>query len=118
MVVAEVTKEISDASLTAFSVYPKYGINIIMPSYYYHFPKEKLDTGQAFLDSLVILEDDKDYRKTLYAILFYIKNKSKLKGIKHEWIYKLQKVLKGEIIGGFPNLQEIKEKAEQYDIKV
>jgi len=116
--IAESNKEIHNASPTAFSVYPKYGINIIMPSNYYHIPKEKLDIRQIFNDSLIILEDDKDYRKILYAILFYIKNKRKLKGIKHELICKSQLILKGEKIESFPSLEEIKEKAKQYDIKI
>jgi len=116
--IVESNKEINDASLTAFSVYPKYGINIIMPSNYYHIPEEKLDIKQIFNDSLIILKDDKDYRKILYAILFYIKNKIKLKRVKHELVYKFQLILKGEKIEGFPSLEEIKEKAKQYDIKI
>ncbi len=117
-IIAESGKEIENSSLTAFSVYPKYGIKIIMPSNYYHIPKEKLDINQVFNDSLIILKDDKDYRKILYAILFYIKNKRKLKRVKHELVYKFQLILKGGKIEGFPSLEEIKEKAKQYDIKI
>jgi hypothetical protein len=116
--IAESNKEIENSSLTAFSVYPKYGINIIMPSNYHHIPKENLDIKQIFNDSLIILKDDKDYRKILYAILFYIKNKRKLKRIKHELVYKFQLILKGEKIEGFPSFEEIKEKARQYDLKI
>lgn len=118
IIIAESSKEIENSSLTAFSVYPKYGINIIMPSNYYHIPKEKLDVKQIFNDSLIILKDDKDYRKILYTILFYIKNKRKLKRIKHELIYKFQLILKGKKIEGFPSFEEIKKKARQYDIKI
>ena len=89
-----------------------------MPSNYYHIPKEKLGIKQIFEDSLIILKDDKDYRKILYAILFYIKNKRKLKKVKHELVYKFQLILKGEKIEGFPSLEEIKEKTKQYDIKI
>ena len=118
IIIAESNKEIENSSLTAFSVYPKYGIKIMMPSNYYHIPKEKLDIIHIFNDSLIILKDDKDYRKILYAILFYIKNKRKLKRVKHELVYKFQLILNGEKIEGFPSLEEIKEKARQYDIKI
>jgi len=117
-IVVESTKELSDATPTAFSVYSKYGITIFMPVNYYHFPKKELNIKQIFYDSLVILKDDKDYRKTLYALLFYLKNKAKLKDFKNEFIINLKKVLNGEIIKGFPPLSEIKEKSEQYDIKI
>lgn len=117
-IVAESPKEILNASLTAFSLYSNYGIGILAPTNYYHFPKKRLGIQQVFYDSLVILEDDPEYRKTLYAILFYLKNKSKLKSFKHKLIDNLKRVLKGEKIRGFPSLNDIMEKAEQYDIKI
>jgi len=118
VVIAESNKEIEDSSLTAFSLYPKHGLSIMMPSNYYHIPNEKLGIREIFIDSLIILRDDKDYRKLLYAMLFYIKNKARLKGIKNEFINKFKAVLRGEKIESYPSLRDLKEKAEQYDIKL
>jgi predicted DNA-binding transcriptional regulator AlpA len=118
VIIVESNKKIENSNLTAFSVYPKYGIKIFMPSNYYHIPEEKLDIKQIFKDSLIILNDDKDYRKILYTILFYIKNKRRLKGVKHELVGKFEEVFNGEKIENFPSLEEIKEKAKQYDIKI
>jgi predicted transcriptional regulator len=118
IIIAESAKEIKDSCLTAFSVYSNYGIGIITPFNYYHIPKEKLSIKQIFKDSLIILRDDPEYRKQLYAMLFYLKNKSKLKGIKSELVYKLREILSGKKIEGYPSLNDIKEKAQQFDIKL
>ena len=39
VLVVESNKELLDASLTAFSLYSQYGIGILMPVSYYHFPR-------------------------------------------------------------------------------
>jgi DNA-binding MarR family transcriptional regulator len=117
-VIIESDKTVENSSLTAFSTYSDYGIKILNSTNYYHFPKEKLDIRQIFRDSLLIAEDNKEYRTKLYVILFYLKHKKRLKGIKPELISKLYEVLKGKRINEFPTLEEIKEKAKLYDIRI
>jgi predicted DNA-binding transcriptional regulator AlpA len=111
-------KNIDYATPTAFSVFNEYGITIYGFVDYYHFPKEKLSIKQIFIDAIKIYEDEKDFREAMFIILFYLKNKKKLRGIKHKFINTMNRALKGEKIDRFPPLNEIKEKAEVYDIKL
>jgi hypothetical protein len=111
-------KNVNYATPTAFSVFNEYGITIYGFVDYYHFPKEKLGIKQVFLDAIKIYEDEKDYKEAIFITLFYLKNKKKLRGFKHKIINTINCVLKGEKIEGFPSLNEIKDRAITYDIKL
>ena len=111
-------KNVDYATPTAFSVFNEYGITIYGFVDYYHFPKEKLSIKQIFIDAIKIYEDEKDYREAIFIILFYLKNKKKLSGIKHKFINTMNRALNGEKIERFPTFNEIKEKAGVYDIRI
>lgn len=107
-----------DACTTAFSAYKHYGIRILSPTNYYYLPDKKLSKKEIFTHSLYVAEKTKDFRQLVYTALFYLKYKQSLKIIKHPVLDNIKKILKGEKILNYPDINEIKEKAEQYDIKI
>lgn len=116
IIFANKTKQ--DATPTAFSVYETYGIKILMPTNYYYLPKKNLSKKEIFIHSLYVTEKEKTIRHLTYVALFYLKFKKYVSSIKHPIIEKIRMVMKGEKILGYPGLEEIKEKAEVYDIKL
>ncbi|MBU4502250.1 MAG: hypothetical protein KKA79_06645, partial [Nanoarchaeota archaeon] len=65
-----------------------------------------------------ITEKEKTIRHLTYATLFYAKFKKDLSSIKHPLLEKIKITLKGKKIPEYPKLEELKEKAEMYDIKL
>jgi len=106
------------ATLTAFSVYEKYGIKILLPINFYYLPNKKLSKEKILLHSIYIINKEKDYRYLTYVTLFYIKFRGEFTKIKNPILKNLDNILKGNIIEGYPTLDEIKEKGELYDIKI
>lgn len=111
-------KDELDATLTAFSAYADYGIEILTIRYYYYLPKKKLTKKQVFMHSLYVTEKEKDIKHIIFITLFYSKFRKELKHIKHPIVDNIKKVLAGERIKGYPSLQEIRERADIYNIKV
>ncbi|MBN2141952.1 hypothetical protein JW711_01355 [Candidatus Woesearchaeota archaeon] len=107
-----------DASLTAFSAYKDCGLEIYSHVNYYHLPKKTLSLREIFRHSLFVVETTKEYWGILYVALFYLKHKKSLKGIHSPILEQLHKVICGEKIKDYPDLRDIQEKAEQYNIKV
>lgn len=112
------TKTELDATLTAFSAYETYGIRIFTPFNYYYLPKRGLSKKEVFLHSLYVTEKEKTIRNLTYVALFYIRFKKCLSSVKHPLIEKIKNILKGMKMPGYPELKEIKDKAEVYDIKL
>lgn len=112
------TQEEVDAAVTGFSAYKEYGINILTPTIDYYLPKKKLTKEEVFMHSLHIAEKSKSIRNLTYVALFYLKFRKRLSMIKHKIIDNINSILKGQDIPGYPALNEIKEKAELYDIKL
>ncbi|MFH1636912.1 MAG: hypothetical protein ABIB71_00640 [Candidatus Woesearchaeota archaeon] len=108
--------EEQDAALTAFSVYKDFGIKLLLTTNYYCLPKKKLSRQEIFLHSLYIAEKEKSVRLILYTSLFYLKFRKNISRIKHPLLGSIKQVLDGERIEGLPKLNEIREKAEIYDI--
>jgi len=106
-----------DATLTAFSCFEKFGIKLLLTTNYYALPKNKLSKKGIFMHALLIAEKEKTIRYLIFIFLFYIKFKKEL-SIKHPIVDKLNLILKGNDIPGYPKLREIKERAEIYDIKI
>ena len=106
------------ASLTAFSRYADYGIKLLLPTNFYCLPKNKLSLKEVFLHSLYIAEKERNIRYIIYIALLYISNKKQLSSVKHPIVENIRQILGGMKIEGYPSLDEIREKAELYDIKI
>lgn len=106
------------ASLTAFSKYKDFGIELLLPTNYYYLPQKTLSIKEIFIHSLYITEKELEPRNLIYLTLFYLKHKNYLTKIKSPILDSIKRILAGEIISNYPSLKEIKEKAEIYDIKV
>ena len=107
-----------EATLTGFSSYEKYGIKLMLTTNYYYLPNRSLTKKDILMHSLYIAQKDKNIRNITFVCLFYLKyNKDFLK-IKNPMLNKIKQVLKGRKIKKYPTLDEIKEKAKVYDIKI
>jgi predicted transcriptional regulator len=111
-------REDIDATLTAFSAYVKYGIKILSPTRYYCLPKKELTKEETFLHSLYVADKDKSARHITFITLFFAKFREELSKIKHPLINLIERIISGEKISRYPNINEIREKAEVYDIKI
>lgn len=112
------TKVECDATLTGFSAYGQFGIKLLPVDYTYYLPKKALAKQEVFLHSLYRAEKEGDARDFILIALFYLKHKNELKGIKHEIIGNINKVLQGEKVKYYPTLEEIRDRAGVYDIKI
>lgn len=107
-----------DAMLTGFSAYEKHGIKLLLTTNYYYLPKNVLSKQEIFKHSLHITQKEKNIRNLTFISLFYLKNKNDLLLIKHPILNNIKQILKGKNIQKYPTLDEIKIKAEVYDIRI
>ena len=107
-----------NAEKTAFSVYENYGIKLFGITYYYYLPKKNLSKKEVFIHSLYVAEKDKDIRTLIIVALFLAKYKKELSKIQNHIVTNLLKVFAGEKIQGYPTINEIKDRAEVYNIEV
>lgn len=107
-----------DAMPTGFSAYENYGIKLFLTTNYYYLPKKSLSKQNVFFHSLQITEKEKDIRHLTYIALFYVKFKKEFSKMTHPLIEKIKQILQGKTIKGYPTLEELKEKAEVYDIRL
>jgi len=110
-------KEI-EAQKTAFSAYEDYGIKLLLTTNYYFLPKKKLNKKEIFQHALYITEKEKEIRQIIFLTLFYLKFKKEIKKIKSQLLQNIISVINGNKINGFPTLEEIKERAKIYRIKI
>jgi predicted transcriptional regulator len=111
------SKEELDAVKTAFSAYQNYGIDLLTITNFYYLPKKTLTKEDILQHSLYIIEKDNDIRYLIFIALFYAKYKKEIK-IQHQIIGNISLVLAGKDVKGYPTIQEIKDRAEVYKIKV
>jgi len=104
-----------DATLTSFSAYGDYGIDLDLRDNYYTLPKRELSIKEIFIHSL---DSAEGLQQKLFCILFYLKNKDELEGIEHHMMNDIKTVLQGEKIKGYPSLEDIEDRTEMYDIKL
>lgn len=112
------SKEELDAALTGFSAYGQYGIKLLMGVNYYYLPKRKLSKEEVFRHSISIAEKDFGARQIILVALFYAKYRKDLPEIRHKILEDISNILEGQKIPGYPTLQEIKDRAEVYDIRL
>jgi predicted transcriptional regulator len=106
---------LQDATNTSFSAYRDYGVELGLLDNYYTLPKRELSIKEVFIHSL---DSAEVLQLRLFCILFYLKNRDKLEGAEHPMIKDIQAVLRGERIKGYPSLEDIKDRAELYDIEI
>ena len=109
------SKENIDAVKTAFSSYDEYGIELITATNYYYLPRKRLTKDEILLHSIYIAEKENDVRDLIFIALFYAKFKNDIK-IDHKILTNLSLVSLGKNIKGYPSYQEIKDRAEVYNI--
>ncbi|MEK6970455.1 MAG: helix-turn-helix domain-containing protein [archaeon] len=107
-----------DATLTAFSAYENFGIKLYNITYFYYLPKKKLTAEEVFRHSIYVTQKTGEIRHIIFVALFYLKHGEKLSKVEHPIIEKLKRTFYGEKFGGFPSLQEIKDRAAVYDLEV
>lgn len=118
----KVSEEPEEGSLTAFSLFPRFGIEIFTPKKYYYFPRRTLSKEEIFVHALVFANN---VQEKILATIFYAKFKKQMSGIKIfslakkfgvvDKLEEIKKLLKGE--GSFVSYGEFMKKAEEYGIK-
>jgi hypothetical protein len=103
-----------DAEKTAFSKFSENGLKIYPVSTYYRIPRKKLSVKEIYSDAL---EMSKEYRDYMFDILFYLRHKKELIGVKNELHKDLKEHLLGYTKDYLPPIDEIREKAKDYGIK-
>jgi len=107
-----------NATPTAFSIYEKYGIKLLLPTKFYYLPNKVLSKQDILLHSIYVLDKEKDYRYMIYVTLFYVKFKDRFLKIKHPTLELIRSILRGKKIIGYPTIDEIREKGSLYDIRI
>jgi len=107
-----------EAELTGFSAYGQFGIKLLLPTNYYYLPKTPLSKKEVFKHSLYITQKETDIQNLTFVVLFYRKYRDELQKIRHPILDKIKLVLNGENIEGYPTLEELREKAEIYGIRL
>lgn len=109
---------VSNATLTGFSVYREYGIEVVPHMYFYAKGKKKFSMEETFVHSLWFAKNSSDL--TLVSI-FYLKNRDNMN---FEEVYRVAKNYRiQEKLALLPkfirdNFEEIKEKAKLYGISI
>ena len=111
------SKEDLDAVQTAFSAYKDYGITLLTVTNFYYLPKKTLTKEDILKHSIYIAEKDMDTRYIIFIALFYAKYKKEF-NIRHPILTNIDAILKGADVKGYPKYQEIKDRAEIYNIEV
>ena len=111
------SKQELDATLTGFSAFEQHGIKLLMHTYYYYIPNKKLSLSEVFRHTLHIIEKERTVYNLILTTLFYAKHKKSLR-IQHPIIDNIKKVLAGKRVDDYPSLEEIRDRAEVYDIKL
>jgi DNA-binding MarR family transcriptional regulator len=68
----KVSEKEEPLALTAFNLFPKYGVDVLTSKFYYYHPKKDLSLEEVFVHSLVF---SKTKQETFLAITFFLKNK-------------------------------------------
>ena len=102
-----------DATPTSFSAYGDYGIQLFLTkiSNYYTLPKRELSMRDVFVHSL---DSADEIQNRLFCILFYLKNRHKLKSIRHPMMRDIRAILRHKHIKGYPTYEEVMDRMLVY----
>lgn len=109
------SRTIADATLTAFSVFDKYGIEVKTNTNYYYLPVKKLTKQEIFNHALLITKVEKNIRNLIFIAIFFKKNNIRSDA---EIVTNLKKVISGLTVEGYPSKQELIEKAKMYGVDI
>jgi DNA-binding Lrp family transcriptional regulator len=123
----KVSEKEEPLTLTAFNLFPKYGIDILTNKFYYYHPKKELSLEEIFIHSLVF---SKTKQETFLAIVFFLKNKENFDFEKlfqlakkfnvKDFLMKIIDYSNGKEVKDerFLSLEEFNEKAKVYGIEI
>ena len=103
---------------TAFSKYTEFGIKIREITYFYCDLDHEPSLSEVFLHSLYVISVDDDWSRKMIALIFYVKFKDELTGIEHEMKDEMDRVLSGSEVKGWVPLNEMRERADMYGVKL
>ncbi len=106
---------VQDATLTSFSAYEDYGIELGLRDNYYTLPKRELSIEDVFIHSL---DSAEGRSQRLFCILFYLRNKDKMQRVLHSMVKDIRAVLQGEKVKGYPSLEDVRDRTEMYGIEL
>jgi len=103
---------------TAFSAYSGLRIEIILETNYYCVPERILSVSDVFLHSLYVISRDGDWWLKMMALIFYVKFADELKEIRHPIKDEMNVILSGSRIPGWVPLEEMRERADMYGVRL
>jgi len=92
-----------------------YGIELGLRDNYYTLPKRELSIEEVFIHSL---DSAEDRSQKLFCILFYLRNRDKLRSVLHPMMKDIEAVLQGEKVKGYPSLEDVEDRTEMYGIEL
>ena len=110
-------KEYVSASKTALSAYREYGIQILTTTNYYYLPNKTLTKKEIFKHSLLVLEKEFSIQNAIFVALFYAKYTRELE-TRNKVLSNIKAVLSGKQVQGYPSLEEVKSRAEIYEVGI
>lgn len=112
------SREDLDAALTGLSAFKRFGIKVYPITNYYHLPNRELGLREVFDHTIKIIEKEMNVQDLILLTLFYQKYKKELKDMRHPLIDNIQMVLRGHKLKGYPEIEEVRDRARIYGIKV
>ena len=105
-----------DHTPTAFSLYGKYGINLLLGENFYRMKGAEPTLEEILIHSLYIIDKNKSRRLRSYAIVFFLKYEQRLKIPDCPTMRIIKDVLDGRIVDGWPTISEIRERAKNLGV--
>jgi len=107
------TKAPTDATPTGFSAYSDYGIKTDLPARYFRLPKKRLTIKEVFRDSIKIAEREPTKQHLTWLAVFHLKHKDVAGSDMNPIVGKINAVMRGEVIEGYPTFREMRKKVRK-----
>ncbi|MCL2149189.1 MAG: hypothetical protein FWH47_07630 [Methanomassiliicoccaceae archaeon] len=105
-----------DCARTAFSRYGDFGMLVHPGTNYYTSQGGEPGIEEVFLHSLYVVERDGGWRGRMLALIFYVKHRRDLDGVRHPIVDEMRTVLSGGRVEGWAPLGEMEERARMYGV--